>query len=78
MPAAQKGLAKVMAQYWTSFARNGVPTAVGAPVWEPFRSDDRVLRFEPDRVSYSDAGTQHNCGFWAELYPSILAKKADK
>ena len=63
-----------MAQYWTSFARTGVPAAAGAPMWEPFRSDDRVMRFEPDNVGYFDAGTQHNCSFWKELYPGILLK----
>ena len=74
MPAPQQKLAKVMAEYWTSFARSGVPVAQGAPEWTPFHRDDKVLRFEPGKVDYFDAGKQHNCGFWKELYPDILTK----
>ena len=43
MPAPQQKLAKMMAEYWTSFARTGVPVAQGEPAWEPFHSDDQVL-----------------------------------
>lgn len=74
LPEAQQKMAKQMMAYWTSFARNGVPVAQGAPVWEPFTADDKVFRFEPENLGSFDASSEHNCGFWKKLYPAVLTR----
>lgn len=39
-------LADAMSDYWVSFARDGVPSASGQPVWRPYTNSDRnYLRF---------------------------------
>jgi para-nitrobenzyl esterase len=43
--AEERGLAAAMLDYWTSFARNGTPSAVGGPAWEAFTSGRAVMTF---------------------------------
>ena len=69
-PASQK-LADQMMQYWTSFARSGVPISAGSAAWSAFQSSSRVMRFEPGKVGEYDANAGHRCGFWKKLYPSL-------
>jgi para-nitrobenzyl esterase len=68
-PGSQR-LATVMMDYWTSFAATGTPSAQDAPSWAQFVSEDRVMRLEPGKLGYFDAGTAHHCGFWQQLYPT--------
>ena len=69
-PASQK-LADQMVEYWTSFARSSTPSSAGSPTWSMFQSSTRVMRFELGKVGEYDAGTEHRCGFWKKLYPSL-------
>ena len=39
---AVRGLADTVAETWVNFARHGVPSAPGLPVWEPFGADSRA------------------------------------
>jgi len=74
LAAPEQELANQMMAYWTSFVRNGAPAVPGAPDWQSFRSDDKVMLFEPGRSGYFNATEKHQCGFWKELYPTILTK----
>ncbi|WP_411103992.1 carboxylesterase/lipase family protein [Streptomyces sp. cmx-4-9] len=68
----QRELADRMTGYWTSFARDGVPRAPGAPGW-PRLGDppDRVLSLAPGPggIRTVDAGTEHHCGWWDARWP---------
>jgi para-nitrobenzyl esterase len=68
----QQYLAHMMTAYWVSFAATGTPSAEEGPVWEPFRTDKAVLRFENGGISNFDAGTAHQCDFWRRQYPQML------
>lgn len=37
--AGNQELTKIVSSAWASFARDGVPSAEGLPVWEPFTTD---------------------------------------
>jgi para-nitrobenzyl esterase len=41
--AADRQLAKTMADYWTNFAKHGDPNGKGLPPWPPYNGDNRVL-----------------------------------
>ncbi|WP_295393128.1 carboxylesterase family protein [uncultured Thiodictyon sp.] len=69
---SQQALAAQMMAYWTSFARTGTPSAVGVPQWTPFADADAVLRLEPYKTGWFDAGQAHRCGFWRSVYPDLL------
>ncbi|SMP80916.1 para-nitrobenzyl esterase [Desulfonatronum zhilinae] len=72
-PASQK-LAEQMVDYFTHFAREGQPVAEGAPEWDIFDRDDRVMNFEPGNLGYFNAAAAHYCTFWKSLYPDILTQ----
>ena len=72
-PASQK-LADQMMQYWTSFARSGIPISAGSAACSAFQSSSHVMRFEPGNVGEYDADAGHRCGFWKKLYPSLLTQ----
>jgi para-nitrobenzyl esterase len=40
--------------YWTSFARNGVPTAAGEPDWKPFADGGAYMDFQDKPVPAAD------------------------
>ena len=42
--AEEHGLSRAMIDYWTSFARNGRPTATDAPAWPPFAEGHAYMR----------------------------------
>lgn len=72
-PGSQK-LSDIMTAYWTSFARNGKPTAKAGVAWARFTRDKSVLRLEPGKLAAINAGQEHRCGFWKSLYPKILTQ----
>ena len=42
---AERALAKAIMDYWTTFARAGVPSSDGAPVWKPFADGESYMEF---------------------------------
>ena len=72
-PAAQE-LSRQMLEYFTSFARTGKPEASGAPVWELYTEEDRVLNLEPGKIGYFNASQAAQCDFWKTLYPEVLTQ----
>ncbi|HXB83630.1 MAG TPA: carboxylesterase family protein [Candidatus Acidoferrum sp.] len=70
-PEAQV-LSDAMIDYWTEFARTGVPEASGQITWTPYENSARVLRLDQGSIHYFDAGAAHHCAFWKKLYPSLL------
>jgi para-nitrobenzyl esterase len=42
----EKNLSNAMLEYWTSFARSGVPTADGQPPWPAYGKDRAYMAFE--------------------------------
>jgi para-nitrobenzyl esterase len=67
LSAAQKQLAAVMRQEWTSFAKSGVPSAAGASAWPRFTATTQtMLSLVPPRpTSEADFSAEHHCAFWA-------------
>jgi len=43
--AGDRRLARQMADYWASFAAQGIPSAVGAPAWQPYGAAENFLHF---------------------------------
>jgi para-nitrobenzyl esterase len=42
---AEKRLSDAMLDYWSSFARDGVPRAAGGPEWRPYSADASYMKF---------------------------------
>lgn len=65
--ADQRRLAATMISYWTSFARDGKPTAPGAPRWQRLTGPDGpTLQLGPT-IKPVDVGAEHHCDFWAGI-----------
>jgi para-nitrobenzyl esterase len=41
----ERALSKAIMDYWTTFARTGVPSSDGAPPWKPFGDDESYMEF---------------------------------
>ncbi|MFE2125421.1 carboxylesterase/lipase family protein [Streptomyces amritsarensis] len=69
----QRRLADRMADYWTAFARTGVPAAPGAPQWPRLGASARVLSLAPgaDGIRTVDARAEHHCALWDERWPGV-------
>jgi para-nitrobenzyl esterase len=70
-PASQK-LADRMIAYWSSFVRDGVPSAPGAPKWPHYKGPKNTLLLEPGKISTYDPTRLHHCTFWKKMYPEEL------
>jgi para-nitrobenzyl esterase len=44
--AAEVTFSESMLDYWSSFARGGVPSAAGQPVWQPYGTERAYMSFE--------------------------------
>lgn len=59
---AQNALAATMLDYWTAFARTGVPYATGAPRWAPYPA---VQVLAPGAIrATTDFPEAHKCDLW--------------
>jgi len=63
-------LAAAMTGYWTSFARDGIPTATGAPTWRPYGTDRAYLAFAAEARS----GTHLRPGMY-ELNEAVVCRR---
>jgi para-nitrobenzyl esterase len=48
---AERALSKAMMDYWTSFARTGIPSSDGAAVWKPFGDGESYMEFRDKPVA---------------------------
>ncbi|WP_234437685.1 carboxylesterase/lipase family protein [Streptomyces sp. WM6368] len=69
----QRGLADRMADYWTAFARTGVPQAPGAPAWPRDPSATSALSLAPGAggIRTVDARAEHHCALWDAWWPQV-------
>lgn len=63
----QRMLSDLMIDYWTSFARRGVPQSQRGPGWQSFGGGQNVLGFDDRVVGSIDFRRRHNVDFWASL-----------
>ncbi len=71
---AQLALSDQMIDYWTQFARYGVPFAAGQPLW-PEALSRRVQSLDPagsHPLTDASVGTDHHCGLWDALPAASL------
>ncbi|WP_328786807.1 carboxylesterase/lipase family protein [Streptomyces sp. NBC_00273] len=72
----QRQLADRMTDYWTAFARTGVPAAPGAPGaprWPRDRTSASALSLAPGAggIRTVDARTEHHCALWDARWPGV-------
>lgn len=62
-----------MTDYWTAFARTGVPQAPGAPAWPRDPSAVSALSLAPgaDGIRTVDARAEHHCALWDARWPRV-------
>ena len=56
--ASRQELSRTMGTYWANFARTGVPSAPGSPVWGPYGSGGTLMHFD----SRNDRGIRIESG----------------
>ena len=63
----QQALSDAMAAYWTSFARDGTPSAAGAATWAPYdRATDAMISLVPPSPTVETGfAADHKCAIWA-------------
>ncbi|GAB3158952.1 carboxylesterase family protein [Amycolatopsis stemonae] len=62
-------LAETMIDYWSSFARTGVPSAQGVPAQQAMTPDSRaVLSLAPGAVRLDDTAAAHHCDLWQPIW----------
>lgn len=74
----QRELADRMTDYWTAFARTGVPAAAGAPEWPRYRSPAAsVLSLAPgpDGIRMTNARAEHHCALWDARWPRVTSSR---
>ncbi|MFF3090443.1 carboxylesterase/lipase family protein [Streptomyces nojiriensis] len=73
----QRRLADRMADYWTAFARTGVPAAPGAPPWPRDRTAGSVLSLAPGAggIRTVDARAEHHCALWDARWPGVTSAR---
>lgn len=64
----QVALSEMMVEYWTQFAKTGVPTSEAGPHWPEFAAGEAVLELNtpaPTATDATDFGAVHSCDYWA-------------
>ncbi|MBM5804245.1 MAG: carboxylesterase family protein, partial [Cyanobacteria bacterium K_DeepCast_35m_m2_155] len=74
-PASQQ-LADAMVTSLAAFARSGRPDASGGATWPPYAGQSTVMLWDAQGPRLYDASRQHQCNFWAQLYPERLSEPA--
>jgi para-nitrobenzyl esterase len=65
---AQQRLGNAMIDYWTGFARTGVPHSGGHAAWPRVTgADGPTLQLNPTRIGTVDVAAEHRCAFWSTL-----------
>ena len=67
---SEHALADTMIGYWSSFARDGVPSAESAPEWEAYGEDQHFMEFDGEAV----AGTDLMPGMF-ELHETVMCRR---
>jgi para-nitrobenzyl esterase len=69
LDAGQQQLSAAMIDYWTTFARTGQPSSIGAPRWPRFQTDRDTLQSLVPPLPRPEAGfaAYHKCAFWDAL-----------
>jgi para-nitrobenzyl esterase len=71
----QRTLASGMIGYWSSFARDGRPSAAGLPTWPAVTGslETRALSLKPvpDSILIVDVEERHHCAFWRDVAPAV-------
>jgi para-nitrobenzyl esterase len=67
--AAQQQLSAAMQQYWTNFAKIGIPSSPNVPLWPAFTTaGQQMISLAPPRPTVTTTfAVRHNCAFWAAL-----------
>jgi para-nitrobenzyl esterase len=67
--AQQQQLSATMQQYWTNFAKIGIPSSPNVPLWPAFTTAaHQMISLAPPLPSVTAAfAAEHNCAFWAAL-----------
>jgi para-nitrobenzyl esterase len=79
LSSAEKNLAALMQNYWTSFARGGTPNSLQTPAWAPFSiAAGNVQSLNTPRPGVElGFAAQHHCNFWITvLEQTVLADVA--
>lgn len=74
-PASQQ-LADAMVTSLAAFARSVRPDASGGAHWPPYAGQNTVMLWDAKGPRLYDASRQHQCSFWAQLYPERLSEPA--
>ena len=65
----EQALSDRMVDYWTTFAKTGVPVSASSGAWPKFKSGAQqmmLLNIDPSRVDNNFAA-RHRCAFWEEV-----------
>jgi para-nitrobenzyl esterase len=65
----QQRLATTMKAYWSNFAKHGLPSAAGTPLWPLFNNLTHKMQSLVPPTPQIETGfaTTHNCAFWTAL-----------
>jgi len=66
----ETSMSDAMLSYWSSFARDGVPSAEGAPEWRPYSADAAYMRF----AATPEAATHLFPGVF-ELHEEVMRRR---
>ena len=50
----EQALSAVMMDYWTNFAKTGVPSSPNGPAWNPYSADEAYMRFSGEAIAETD------------------------
>jgi para-nitrobenzyl esterase len=69
LSAQQQRLASTMKEFWTNFAKRGLPSSAGTPSWPLFNNVTQKMQslVPPTPQTETNFANTHNCGFWTAL-----------